>query len=169
MTPDLLSRLARVRLLAMDVDGVLTDGGMYYGSGGVELKKFNTRDGMGIGLLHAAGLRTAFISGERLSVIRARARKLKVGDCLVGVAEKGEALERVAVRRGVPLDAVAYVGDDVNDLPALAVAGLAIAVADAMEPVRRVAHLVTTRKGGEGAVREVADLILAARAEQVAV
>ncbi len=146
----------------MDVDGVLTDAGMYYGVGGVELKKFNTRDGMGIALLHAAGVRTAFISGERLPVIRARARKLRVGDCLVGVGGKGDALVRLARRRRVALEEVAYVGDDLNDLPALSVAGVAIAVADAVPEVRRAADLITTRAGGEGAIREVADLILKA-------
>lgn len=160
----LVERARRVRLLCLDVDGVLTDAGMYYGPDGEVLKKFNTRDGMGIGLVRDAGLQVALISTESTSMIHARAAKLRIEHVFTGARDKSAALAELCARLGLTPSEVAYVGDDVNDLPALAIAGLPCAVADAVAAVRRIAAYVTLRRGGDGAVREVCDLLLAARA-----
>jgi len=163
MTPALRTRLRRVRALVLDVDGVLTDGGMYYGNDGEVLKKFHTRDGMGIALLREAGISVAFITGEQTEIVRRRAAKLRVEDVYLGVEEKGAALQDFLKKRQLKVEEVAYVGDDMNDLPCLKQVGLAIAVADAMPQVRKAAHWVTRCRGGEGAVREVAELLLSFR------
>jgi YrbI family 3-deoxy-D-manno-octulosonate 8-phosphate phosphatase len=153
-----------VRLLVMDVDGVLTDGGMYYGEQGDELKKFNTRDGQGIALLHAAGLETAIITQEDTAIVRRRGEKLKISEVRVGVHDKLGCLREMVARRGLTLAQVAYIGDDLNDYPVLCQVGLAVVVQDATRKPRSVAHYVTEAKGGEGAVRELCELILEARA-----
>src|SRR2546426_1857732 len=158
----LASALKRVRLVAMDVDGVLTDAGMYYSESGDELKKFNTRDGMGIKLLQAAGLVTSFITREKTAIVERRGQKLAVPDVHQGVDDKLAVLTTIARKYGLTLDQVAYIGDDVNDLEALRAVGFAAAPADAMTYVLKAVHYVCKKKGGEGAVRELADLILAA-------
>ncbi len=158
----LQARLRSVRMLAMDVDGVLTDAGMYYTESGDELKKFTTRDGMGIKLLQAAGLVTAFITREKTSIVERRGQKLAVPEVHQGVDDKLAVLTTLAKKYGLTLDKAAYIGDDVNDLEALRAVGFSAAPADAMPSVLKAVHYVCKKKGGEGAVREVADLILAA-------
>ena len=147
----------------MDVDGVLTDGGMYYGENGEELKKFNTRDGQGVALVREAGLKTAILTRESTPIVTRRAAKLRVDDVQMGVLDKLAALRGIAERHGLGLDEVAYIGDDVNDYEALCHVGLAVAVRDATRLPRSVAHYVTEAKGGEGAVRELCELILDAQ------
>src|SRR5436309_7918692 len=159
----LMRTLQRVRLVAMDVDGVLTDAGMYYSESGDELKKFNTRDGMGIKLLQAADLVTAFITREKTTIVERRGQKLAVPEVHQGIDDKLEVLTTLAKKYGLSLDQVAYIGDDVNDLEALRAVSFAAAPADAMTYVLKAVHYVCKKKGGEGAVREIADLILAAR------
>jgi 3-deoxy-D-manno-octulosonate 8-phosphate phosphatase (KDO 8-P phosphatase) len=156
-------RARRVRLLCVDVDGVLTDAGMYYGPDGEVLKKFNTRDGMGLARVREAGVAVAIISGEDSAIVHARATKLKIDDVFSGAADKRLAIDQLCARHGLGMDEVAFIGDDLNDLPALECVGLACAVADAAEPVKAVAHYVTERRGGDGAVREVCELLIAAR------
>src|SRR5437016_14436513 len=160
----LQARLRRVRLVAMDVDGVLTDAGMYYSESGDELKKFNTRDGMGIKMLQAAGLVTAFITREKTAIVERRGQKLAVPEVHQGVDDKLALLTTLAQKYGLTLEQVAYIGDDVNDLEALRAVGFSAAPADAMPSVLKAVHYICTKKGGEGAVRELADLILAAQA-----
>lgn len=155
--------LARIRLFATDVDGVLTDAGMYYSESGDELKKFNTRDGIGIKLLQEAGLVTAFITKEKTAIVARRGQKLAVPEVHQGVDDKLAVLRQLAVKYGLTLDQVAYVGDDVNDLEALEAVGFSAAPADGLPPVLKVADYVCRKRGGEGAVREVADLLLAAQ------
>ena len=152
-----------MRLLCVDVDGVLTDAGMYYGPDGEVLKKFNTRDGMGLARLREAGVAVAIISGEDSAIVHARATKLKIDDVFSGAGDKRRAIDELCARHGMGMDEVAFIGDDLNDLPALECVGLACAVADAAEPVKAVAHYVTERRGGDGAVREVCELLIAAR------
>jgi N-acylneuraminate cytidylyltransferase len=152
-----------VRLLCVDVDGVLTDAGMYYGPDGEVLKKFNTRDGMGLARVREAGVTLAIISGEDSAIVHARAAKLNIEDVFSGVSNKLEVVQDLCARRQVDLGEVAYIGDDLNDLSAMQCVGLACAVADAAEPVIAVAHYVTQRRGGDGAVREVCELIIAAK------
>jgi 3-deoxy-D-manno-octulosonate 8-phosphate phosphatase (KDO 8-P phosphatase) len=161
--PGLGARLRRIRALVLDVDGVLTDGGMYYGPRGEALKKFHTRDGMGLRLVREAGVRVAFITGEKTPIVLRRAEKLRVSDVFTGVEDKRSVLRRFLSSLRLRPEEAAYVGDDVNDLAALRAVGLAVAVADAVPAVRRAAHWVTTRPGGHGAVREVCDALLAAR------
>jgi YrbI family 3-deoxy-D-manno-octulosonate 8-phosphate phosphatase len=156
-------RARRVRLLCVDVDGVLTDAGMYYGPDGEVLKKFNTRDGMGLARVREAGVAVALISGEDSAIVHARAAKLKIDEVFSGVANKRVVIDALCVRHKLDLDEVAFIGDDLNDLPALECVGLACAVADAAEPVKAVAHYVTQRRGGDGAVRELCEFLIAAK------
>jgi 3-deoxy-D-manno-octulosonate 8-phosphate phosphatase (KDO 8-P phosphatase) len=156
-------RLRKVRAVVLDVDGVLTDGGMYYGLEGEELKKFNSRDGMGVRLLRDAGIEVAIITGENSQAVARRAEKLKIGEVHLGIEEKLPVLQDFASRKGLDASEIAYMGDDVNDLPCLGWVGLPASPSDAMPPVLSVAHLITERRGGEGAVRELADQILSSR------
>jgi YrbI family 3-deoxy-D-manno-octulosonate 8-phosphate phosphatase len=151
-------------LLCVDVDGVLTDAGMYYGPDGEVLKKFNTRDGLGLARVREAGIAVALISGEDSAIVHARAAKLRIDDVFVGITDKRVIVDELRARHALALDEVAFIGDDLNDLPALECVGLACAVADAADPVLAVAHYVTRRRGGDGAVREVCELLVAARA-----
>lgn len=150
-------------MLAMDVDGVLTDAGMYYAESGDEVKKFNARDGMGIKLLQAAGIITAFITKEQTAIVERRGRKLAVPEVHQGIDDKLTVLTRVAHTYGLTLNQVAYIGDDVNDLETLKAVGFSAAPADAMPLVIRAVQYVCAKKGGDGAVRELADLLLAVR------
>lgn len=159
--------LARIRLFATDVDGVLTDAGMYYSESGDEWKKFNTRDGMGIKLLQQAGLITALVTQENTKLVFRRGEKLEIPEVHQGVFDKVAVLRRLAEKYHLSLQDVAYMGDDVNDLAALEVVGLSAAPADCAASVARVVHYRCRKKGGEGAVREVADLILSAQAKPV--
>ena len=147
----------------MDVDGVLTDGRMVVSDKGDELKMFHTHDGIGLALAHRAGLKTAMVTGETSPIAKARGAKLGVDTVVLGARRKGEAVETLLAAAGLPAEALAYVGDDLLDVPALERAGLAIAVADALPDVKAVAHVVTAARGGHGAVRECVELILRAQ------
>lgn len=155
--------LRRIRLFATDVDGVLTDGGMYYSESGDELKKFHTRDGMGIKLLQRAGLLTAIITQESTKIVMRRAQKLTIPEVHQGAFDKLMVLKDLVARHRLTMDQVAYMGDDVNDLQALRAVGLSAAPADGMPVVLKAVRYVCKHKGGEGAVREVAELILSAQ------
>ena len=159
----LQSILRGVRLFATDVDGVLTDAGMYYSESGDEWKKFNTRDGMGIKLLQKAGLVTAIITQESTNIVMRRAQKLTIPEVHQGAYDKLAVLKDLVARHGLTMEHVAYIGDDVNDLQALGAVGFSASPADGMPPVLKTVRYVCRHKGGEGAVREVADLILAAQ------
>ena len=150
-------------MLCVDVDGVLTDAGMYYGPDGEVLKKFNTRDGMGLARVREVGVAVAIISGEDSAIVHARAAKLKIDDVYCDAANKRAAVDALCDKYDLALDQVAFIGDDLNDLSALESVGLACAVADAAEPVQAVAHYVTRRRGGDGAVREVCELLISAK------
>lgn len=159
----LKSVLRRLRLFAMDVDGVLTDAGMYYSESGDEWKKFNTRDGMGIKLLQKAGLITAIVTQERTRLVARRAEKLAIPEVHQGVMDKLSMIREMASRYGLALDQVAYIGDDVNDLEALKTVGFSASPADGMPQVLQTVDYVCHKKGGEGAVREVVEMILEAQ------
>lgn len=160
---------ARVRLLVLDVDGVLTDGRLYYGARGEALKAFHVRDGLGVKLLAAADIKVAVISGRRSSMTARRCRELGVEHLLQGVEDKLAAFHRLRARLGVTSDACACVGDDLPDVPLMREVGLSFAVADAHPQARNAAHLVTRLPGGRGAVREVCDYLLDARRGAAAV
>lgn len=155
--------LRDIRLFATDVDGVLTDAGMYYAESGDEWKKFNTRDGMGIKLLQKAGLTTAIVTQESTKLVTRRGQKLTIPEVHQGVYDKLALLRDLADRYGWNMKQVAYIGDDVNDLEALKAVGLSAAPADAVPSVLAAVRYRCRKKGGEGAVREVADLILSAQ------
>lgn len=159
---------ARVRLVALDVDGVLTDGGLYMGATTagdvVEMKRFDITDGLGIQLLRDAGVEVAIVTGRSSEAVRLRAAELGIRECHQGASpSKLPVLQGVAARLGVPLAEVAFVGDDLADLPVLREVGLPAAVANAVGEVRAVARWVSGRKGGAGAVREFAEFLLRAR------
>jgi 3-deoxy-D-manno-octulosonate 8-phosphate phosphatase (KDO 8-P phosphatase) len=155
--------LGRVRLLVLDVDGVLTDGRLFYGPKGESLKAFHVRDGFGIKQVAQAGVTVAILSGRKSAAVVSRARELGIRHVVQGASDKLVALRKLAKARGIPLEDCACVGDDTPDAPILEAAGLGIAVADAHPDALAAANLVTTRTGGHGAVREVCDWLMAAR------
>jgi 3-deoxy-D-manno-octulosonate 8-phosphate phosphatase (KDO 8-P phosphatase) len=153
--------MAKVRAVALDVDGVLTDGGLWWGAGGEELKRFSFRDIMGVAQGARAGLVFALISGEASPLVDRFARKLNLQHVYKGCRDKAQAMRDFSAAAGIPLEAIAFMGDDVNDLPAMALAGFSAAPATAHVSVRQVVDLVTAAPGGEGAVRELIDTLLA--------
>src|SRR5215475_12696522 len=157
-TLSLRQRCAAVELLVLDVDGVLTDGGIVYGALGreanLEVKAFHVRDGSGLKLWHLAGKRSAVITGRSSPLVEVRAAELGVGRVIQGAADKGTALRQLLGETGTPPQAVCCIGDDVPDVPAMRQAGLAVAVADACAEARAAAHYITRAAGGRGAVRE---------------
>ncbi len=159
------SLLREIKLFATDVDGVLTDAGMYYSESGDEWKKFNTRDGMGIKLLQRAGLITAIVTQERTRLVARRAEKLAIPELHQGAMDKISVIRDMAARHGLSLQQVAYIGDDVNDIEALQAVGLSAAPADALPQVVKIVDYLCRAKGGEGAVRELTDMILLSRSE----
>ncbi len=156
---DLRRRLANVRLLAMDVDGVLTDGTLGYSEQG-EMKRFHVVDGLGLSALRLMGYEIAWVSGRKSAAAARRAAELKIAYPLAGARDKAQSLRDLRAMTGLEREQTAYIGDDWNDLPAFEQAGVAIAVADAAPEVLARADYVTTRPGGQGAVREVCDLLL---------
>ncbi|MBU6510351.1 MAG: HAD family hydrolase, partial [Gammaproteobacteria bacterium] len=156
-------RAARIELAVFDVDGVFTDGRLYYGARGEQLKAFHVRDGHGIKLLLRHGIRVAVISGRRSPAVTQRMRELGIRHVFQGRDDKLPVIQALLRKLKLDWQQVACVGDDVVDLPLLESAGLAIAVADAQPELRTHAHYVTGARGGEGAVREACDLLLAAR------
>ncbi|HET9106450.1 MAG TPA: HAD hydrolase family protein [Steroidobacteraceae bacterium] len=154
---------AGVRLLVLDVDGVLTDGRLYYGTRGETLKVFHVRDGLGMKLLTAAGIAVAVISGRRSGMTVRRCRELGIRYVFQGVEDKLATFHRLRERLELASRVCACVGDDVPDVPLMREVGLAFAVADAHPEARSAAHVVTRLPGGKGAVREVCDYLLTAR------
>ena len=150
-------QLAGIRLIVLDVDGVLTDGGLWYGPRGELIKRFDVRDGLGIRLLQQAGVEVAFLSGGRGGATQVRAEQLGIRHCLVGAGDKPAALEGLQRRLSLSAAVTLFLGDDLNDLAVRQQAGLLVATADAAPALRRQADLVLRRPGGHGAVRELAD------------
>jgi 3-deoxy-D-manno-octulosonate 8-phosphate phosphatase (KDO 8-P phosphatase) len=155
--------LSQIRLFATDVDGVLTDAGMYYSETGDEWKKFNTRDGMGIKLLQRAGIITAIVTQERTKLVARRAEKLAIPELHQGVMDKLSVIREMVARHGFSLKEVAYIGDDVNDLEALKAVGFSASPADGLPDILAAVDYVCRKKGGEGAVREIIEMILEAQ------
>ena len=155
--------LQSIRLFATDVDGVLTDAGMYYAESGDEWKKFNTRDGMGLKLLQRAGIITAIVTQERTKLVARRAERLAIPELHQGVMDKLSLVREMAARHGLTLSQVAYIGDDVNDLETLKEVGFSATPADGMPQIVAVVDYVCQKKGGEGAVREICEMILEAQ------
>jgi 3-deoxy-D-manno-octulosonate 8-phosphate phosphatase (KDO 8-P phosphatase) len=158
-----VARAARVRLLLMDVDGVLTDGTIHLDDRGVETKGFNIMDGLGLTLLRRAGLKLGIITGRTSKVVSRRAEELRMAHLVQGSADKRAAAEDILAAEGLGWEALAYVGDDLIDLPVLTRAGLAACPPNGSAEARAAAHHVTGAAGGRGAVREACELILKAQ------
>jgi len=158
-----MARAASVRLMGFDVDGVLTDGALYFTAQGDEMKAFSSQDGHGLKMLQRAGVEVAIVSGRSSRALELRARNLGIEELHMGVADKRALLAGLAARRGIDLAQAGYMGDDVVDLPILRACGFSATVADGHGEVRARVDYVAIRSGGRGAVREVCDLILRAQ------
>ncbi|WP_199728840.1 HAD family hydrolase [Corallococcus sp. CA053C] len=159
---ELTSRASRVRLLVFDVDGVLTDGGLYYGGDGEVMKRFNVKDGHALVMARLVGLPAAILTARTSRIVEARGRELGLAAVFQGRREKGPALDELLAQLQVPADACAYMGDDLNDLDPMSQSGLSACPADAVPEVRQEAHFVTQNVGGHGAARELVELCLRA-------
>jgi 3-deoxy-D-manno-octulosonate 8-phosphate phosphatase (KDO 8-P phosphatase) len=156
-------KAAKIKLILLDVDGVLTDGGIIIDDRGVESKRFDVRDGQGITLLIHSGIKVGLLTGRYSEIVRRRAKELGVTIVHQGVRDKAEIYERIRRKIGLKDEQIAYVGDDIMDLPVLRKAGLAIAVRDGWPGLRAEVDYITETKGGNGAVREVSELVLKAQ------
>ena len=156
-------KAAKIKLILLDVDGVLTDGGIIIDDRGVESKRFDVRDGQGITLLIHAGIQVGLLTGRHSNIVRRRAKELGVAIVYQGTQNKVEIYERIRRKTGLKDEQIAYIGDDIPDLAVLRKAGLAITVCDGWAGLRAEVDYITETKGGNGAVREVAELVLKAR------
>lgn len=162
-TEEFLCRVKNIRLVLSDNDGVLTDNGVYYSARGEELKRYSIRDGMGVERLDAVGIMTGIMTGETSFNLKKRAEKLKIKHLYLGVKDKQSKLESLLAETGLALNEIAYMGDDINDLgimSAVAVSGLTACPGDATDFVRPAAHYTCKAKGGHGAFREFAELLI---------
>ena len=158
-----LALAARVKLMAFDVDGTLTDGGILISAGGELFKRFSVRDGLGLVMLQQAGIRVALVTGRSSEIVAQRARELKIDTVLQGVADKAHAMRELCVQGGLTLEQAGFMGDDWPDLPAMQAVGFAAAVPDAAIEVQRIAHYVASAPAGAGAARELAEFVLRAQ------
>jgi 3-deoxy-D-manno-octulosonate 8-phosphate phosphatase (KDO 8-P phosphatase) len=161
--PEIQDRLRKIKAIALDVDGVLTDGGMWWGADGDEFKRFSFSDIMGVSLARRSGITITLISGENSPLVDRYAAKLQISNVTKGCSDKAAALRDFAQRNNLQLSEICFMGDDVNDLPAMDICGLSTAPADARRAVIERVNLVTHAAGGHGAVREVVEALLAAQ------
>lgn len=166
---ELKKRAQAIQMIVFDVDGVLTGGQIIFGQSGEVMKIFHAQDGLGISAAHKAGLKTAIITGRQSDIVRLRSTELKVTHVYQGVVNKLEGLQDLLDKYNLSPHQVAYVGDDLNDLPILLQVGLALAVANAVDEVKECAHYIAKKQGGQGAVREIIELILKAQGKWQAV
>jgi 3-deoxy-D-manno-octulosonate 8-phosphate phosphatase (KDO 8-P phosphatase) len=162
---DLLEKAKKIELVIFDVDGVMTDGSLIFGDDGQEYKAFNSQDGHGLRMLHESNIKAAVITGRTSNVVEHRMKNLGIDLIYQGYRDKTPAFEELKNQVGITSEQMAFVGDDVVDLPVMIQVGLAIAVQDAHPYVKQHAHWTTPRAGGHGAVRDVCELLLEARGE----
>jgi 3-deoxy-D-manno-octulosonate 8-phosphate phosphatase (KDO 8-P phosphatase) len=160
---DALARAAAVRLMAFDVDGTLTDGGLHIGPSGETSKRFSVRDGFGLVMLREAGIRVALVTGRDSPIVAQRARELRIDTVLQGVADKAAAMRELCAQAGLAPSRAGFMGDDWPDLPAMLAVGFAATLADAAPELRRVAHWTARAPAGAGAARELAEHLLRAQ------
>ena len=153
-------KCSRIKLVITDVDGVLTDGGMYYSKNGEILKKFNTRDGMAVELLRNNKIPVVIITGEKSQIVLSRAKKLLIKDVFIGIKKKELLLPKICKKYKIKEDNIAYIGDDINDLKILEKVGFSASPKDGMSVIKKKSNYVCKVKGGEGVLREVADMII---------
>ncbi len=158
-----LNNAKSIRLIAFDVDGIMTDGGLYLSDSGEEIKRFNSLDGHGLKMLKASGVELAIITGRRSRCVELRAQNLGIAHLYQGVEDKLATMQALLSKLGLAFDVAAYMGDDVVDLPVMRRSALAVTVPEAPQVVRDHAHYVSQRNGGHGAVREVCELLMAAQ------
>ena len=163
MTPKLLKKCTNIKILLTDVDGVLTDGGMYYSIHGDVMKKFNAKDGMGINILRKKNIPTIVITKEKTKIVKQWAKKMNVKKVYDGIMKKELILEKICKSFKISEKEIAFVGDDVNDLELMKKVGFSVTPKDGNNTVKKIADYVTKSKGGEGAVREITDLIIKAK------
>lgn len=163
MKKEIKEKLKKIKLLILDVDGVMTDGRIIMDDDGREMKNFNVRDGHGIIMLQRYGIKVAILTGRESKVVRHRARDLNITDVYQKVFNKKDVFEKILKKHKLSADETAFVGDDVVDIPVLKRVGFSVAVMDALDVVKKTADYVTRRNGGCGAVREVCDMILQAQ------
>ncbi len=166
---DARQRAARIKLMAFDIDGVMTDGGLTYTDDGRELKTFNVMDGLGLKFMQKAGIELAIVTGRTSGVVAARAADLGITHVYQGVADKRSAVAGLIEKLGLHWPEVAFMGDDLIDLPAMTRCGFAVAPANAHPLVKERAHAVTDKAGGRGAVREAVEFVLAAQGKLEAI
>lgn len=155
-----MNNLKKIKILLTDVDGVLTDGGLYYSGEGLHLKKFNVKDGMGVVLLKQQGIMTGIVSSDDSQIIKTRAERLKMEIIITASKNKLESLNQVCNEYNILPENIAFIGDDVIDIEILKAVGFSCAPADAMSQVLDIVDYVCTKKGGEGCFREVAELLM---------
>jgi 3-deoxy-D-manno-octulosonate 8-phosphate phosphatase (KDO 8-P phosphatase) len=160
---DINEKLKKIKLLILDVDGVMTDGGIIMDSEGRELKKFNVRDGHGIKILQRYGIKVAILTGRKSKVVEYRAKDLEIKDVYQGAFNKKEVFAKILKKHKLTARETAFMGDDIVDIPVLKRVGFSAAVADAMDVVKKPVDYITQNRGGKGAVREVCEMILKAQ------
>ena len=153
-------KLKKIKILVMDVDGTLTNGKVFYSKNGEELKQFSIRDGMGIELLRRADIQTGIITSENSPIVTARAAKLKIEHVILGSRNKKKDFEQLADDLKLELNEIAYIGDDINDIQVLQIAGLAACPKDSVKKVKEISDYICKAEGGDGAIRELAEMIL---------
>ncbi len=156
-------KLAKIKMLILDVDGVMTDGGILMDSDGREMKKFNVRDGHGLVMIQRHGIQVAILTGRTSAVVEHRARDLRISEVYQGALNKKEVLATILEKNRLAPEEIAYMGDDIVDIPVLKMVGFSAAVADALDVVKRSVDFVTVQPGGKGAVREVCEMLLMAQ------
>lgn len=159
----ILEKLKKIKMLILDVDGVMTDGRITMDSEGRELKNFHVWDGHGLVMLQRHGIKVAILTGRTSAVVGHRSSELKITEVYQGALDKKEVLWKILKKNNLSPEQIAYVGDDIVDIPVLKVAGFSAAVANALDVVKKTADYVTVRRGGHGAVREISDLLLVAQ------
>ena len=157
---EFIKKCKKIKLILTDVDGVLTDGCMYYSSKGEELKKFHTRDGMAVELLLQKNIKTIIITKEKSKIVTSRAKKIKVFKVYSGIKQKDKILNQICTKFKVTHDETTFIGDDVNDEKIMKLVGLSFAPSDATQTIKNIADIITNAKGGQGVLREVTDKIL---------
>jgi len=157
---EFIKKCKKIKLILTDVDGVLTDGCMYYSSRGEELKKFHTRDGMAVELLLQKNIKTIIVTREKSKIVVSRAKKIKIFKVYSGIKQKETILNQICTRFKVTPDEIVFIGDDVNDEKIMKLVGLSVAPSDAINTIKNIANITTNAGGGKGVLREAADMIL---------
>lgn len=163
MEKKLQSKLRKIKMLILDVDGVMTDGRVIMDDSGREIKNFDVRDGHGIKLIQRYGIKVVLLTGRKSEVVLCRARDLGIKEVYQKVFNKKEVFAKILLKNKLDCDAVAFIGDDIIDIPVLKAVGFSVAVADALDVVKKSVNYITQNKGGRGAVREVCEMLLQAQ------